>query len=153
MTLGPRSCGFSLFASHWHRWELLARRQLVMPCVSHCWVIGRSYLSDIRTFLISTCRSTLGDRTHLFGHQRAWGSLGWGVFALMSGFLVDAMSDGKVMKNYSGLFYTMLVVITFDWLVVLRMQVGIMTNTHRLPLSNHYVPIRRTFTRRPAPLY
>ncbi|XP_017095251.2 major facilitator superfamily domain-containing protein 6 isoform X1 [Drosophila bipectinata] len=60
------------------------------------------------------CFGILGDRHHLYGKQRLCGSLGWGVFALLAGVLVDNMSRGEVNKNYTVVFWMALIIMGFD---------------------------------------
>ncbi|XP_016983471.1 major facilitator superfamily domain-containing protein 6-B isoform X1 [Drosophila rhopaloa] len=60
------------------------------------------------------CFGILGDRHHLYGKQRLCGSLGWGVFALLAGVLVDHMSLGEVDKNYTAVFWMALIIMGFD---------------------------------------
>ncbi|XP_017059937.1 major facilitator superfamily domain-containing protein 6-B isoform X1 [Drosophila ficusphila] len=60
------------------------------------------------------CFGILGDRHHLYGKQRLCGSLGWGVFALLAGVLVDHMSVGEVNKNYTAVFWMALIIMGFD---------------------------------------
>lgn len=45
-----------------------------------------------------------------------WGAVGWGIFSLLAGLLVDEMSRGESFKNYTGVFYMMLFLIAFDML-------------------------------------
>lgn len=53
------------------------------------------------------CFDLLGKRHELYGHQRVWGSVGWGLFSLLGGLLVDANSMHQSYKNYSVIFYLM----------------------------------------------
>lgn len=55
------------------------------------------------------CFEMLGDKPHLYGNQRLWGAVGWGIFSVMAGLLVDAFSKGASVKNYSVAFYMMAV--------------------------------------------
>lgn len=48
---------------------------------------------------------SIDDRPHLYGLQRLWGSLGFGIVSLLAGLLVDVMSDGQLLKDYSIVFY------------------------------------------------
>lgn len=58
----------------------------------------------------------LVDDPHLYGKQRLWGSLGYGVLSVVSGLIVDAISgDGP--KNYLPAFYLTLAVLTFDMVI------------------------------------
>ena len=67
------------------------------------------------------CFEMLGDKPQLYGNQRLWGAIGWGVFSLLAGFLVDKFSSGTV-KNYSIVFYMTLIIITFDMVVSTRLK-------------------------------
>ncbi|KAF2887038.1 hypothetical protein ILUMI_19135 [Ignelater luminosus] len=50
------------------------------------------------------CFQLLGDKPHKYGYQRMYGALGWGLFSIMSGFLVDYFSEGESKKNYAPVF-------------------------------------------------
>lgn len=70
------------------------------------------------------CFGILGDRHHLYGRQRLCGSLGWGIFALLSGLLVDVMSEeGSSEKNYTIVFWMTLVIMGFDMLTSTKLKV------------------------------
>ncbi|KAH8378630.1 hypothetical protein KR009_000412 [Drosophila setifemur] len=60
------------------------------------------------------CFGILGERHHLYGKQRLCGSLGGGIFALLSGVLVDKMSGSEVDKNYTVVFWMALIIMGFD---------------------------------------
>lgn len=68
------------------------------------------------------CFEMLEDKPHLYGHQRLWGAVGWGSVSLVSGLLVDEFSKGKTYKDYSVLFYMMLILILMDMLVSKRLK-------------------------------
>lgn len=68
------------------------------------------------------CFEMLGDKHHLYGNQRLWGAVGWGCVSLVSGVLVDEFSKGKTYKDYSVLFYMMLVLILMDMLVSKKLK-------------------------------
>ncbi|KAH8418715.1 hypothetical protein KR222_002804 [Zaprionus bogoriensis] len=74
------------------------------------------------------CFGILGERHHLYGRQRLCGSLGWGIFALLAGLLVDIMSDeGSTDKNYTIVFWMTLVILGFDMLASTKLK---HTQTH-----------------------
>ncbi|GLV42704.1 Sugar baby [Carabus blaptoides fortunei] len=80
------------------------------------------------------CFEKLGDKPNLYGNQRLWGSIGWGTFSIIAGFLVDANSEGETKKNYSSAFYLMLVMMGLDVLVSSRLkynQINISNNILR----------------------
>lgn len=47
----------------------------------------------------------IGDKHSDFGKQRCWTSIGWGMVATLSGWLVDYFSHDEVQKNYTPLSY------------------------------------------------
>ncbi|KAG6458027.1 hypothetical protein O3G_MSEX010620 [Manduca sexta] len=57
-----------------------------------------------------------GVEVSLYGKQRLWGSVGWGIFSLLTGILIDVMSDGAY-KNYFIAFIFMLIFLSCDVLV------------------------------------
>ncbi|XP_069691840.1 major facilitator superfamily domain-containing protein 6-like isoform X2 [Periplaneta americana] len=60
------------------------------------------------------CFEMLGDQPSRYGHQRLWGAVGWGIFAVIAGVLVDEMSKGKSQEDYTIVFYMMLVMLLLD---------------------------------------
>ncbi|EAA09500.5 AGAP005188-PA [Anopheles gambiae str. PEST] len=68
------------------------------------------------------CFEMLGDKPHLYGNQRLWGSIGWGTVSLFAGFLVDTLSEGKLTKDYTIVFYMTIVLIGFDMLCSSKLQ-------------------------------
>lgn len=66
----------------------------------------------------------IGDKHALYGNQRLWGAIGWGIFSLLAGLLVDEMSRGMGgYKDYSGVFYLMIALIGIDLLVSFPIEV------------------------------
>lgn len=54
------------------------------------------------------CFDLLGKRHELYGRQRLWGAVGWGIFSLLAGTFVDLnSSESTVFKNYSVIYYLM----------------------------------------------
>lgn len=68
------------------------------------------------------CFEMLGENHHLYGNQRLWGAVGWGIFSLIAGLLVDKFSEGQATKNYAIVFYMMLLLIFCDMLVSKRLK-------------------------------
>nr|XP_013189420.1 unnamed protein product [Amyelois transitella] len=62
------------------------------------------------------CFNVLGDRVDQYGKQRLWGSVGWGIFSLTTGALIDLFSDGAY-KNYAIAFILMFVFMCGDVIV------------------------------------
>lgn len=78
--------------------------------------------NDYSNEFVTDQNRTAGGEHNLYGNQRLWGSVGWGVISIFSGFLVDAFSKDEVVKDYSVLFYIMLIFIALDMLVSSRLQ-------------------------------
>lgn len=53
------------------------------------------------------CFDLLGKRFDLYGRQRSFGAIGFGLFALLAGYWVDAVSGPKAYKDYSVIYYLM----------------------------------------------
>ncbi|XP_023942690.1 major facilitator superfamily domain-containing protein 6-A isoform X2 [Bicyclus anynana] len=68
------------------------------------------------TFADAICFNLLGTKISLYGKQRLWGSVGFGLFSLLTGVLIDAFSSGAV-KNYTVAFVLMFVFLCGDVLV------------------------------------
>ena len=66
----------------------------------------------------------LGDHPSHFGYQRLWGTVGWGIFAIISGLLVDEFSRGLAQKDYTVVFYLMLIMLLSDVIVSSRLKVS-----------------------------
>lgn len=70
------------------------------------------------------CFELLGDAPQKYGHQRLWGSVGWGTFSIISGLLIDKFSEGHTNKNYAVGFYLMIVLIGLDIFVSSKIKVS-----------------------------
>lgn len=53
------------------------------------------------------CFDLLGKRHELYGRQRSFGAIGWGITSLLGGALVDSISGQQAYKNYSVIYYIM----------------------------------------------
>ena len=53
-----------------------------------------------------------------FGHQRLWASVGWGLSALIVGYLVDIASESRLLFDYSPAFTVMTVLLIIDLFVI-----------------------------------
>jgi exosortase/archaeosortase len=68
--------------------------------------------------------SILGDQPSHYGYQRLWGAVGWGLFAIISGLLVDEFSKGQAQKDYTVVFYMMIILLSLDVIVSSRLKVS-----------------------------
>lgn len=46
-----------------------------------------------------------------------WGSIGFGIFGISAGYLVDVLSHSSTDKDYTSIFYIMLIAMIFDMIV------------------------------------
>ncbi|XP_015114368.1 major facilitator superfamily domain-containing protein 6 [Diachasma alloeum] len=64
------------------------------------------------------CFDLLGDDGRKeYGKQKMWGSIGFGIFGISAGYLVDVFSRGQSVKDYTCIFYIMLIAMIFDMIV------------------------------------
>lgn len=69
------------------------------------------------------CVCVVGKNAHRFGKQRLWGSFGYGAMSVVAGFLVDEMSRGQALKDYSGVFYLAMGLLLCDTMALSRVEV------------------------------
>ncbi|CAG7717968.1 unnamed protein product, partial [Allacma fusca] len=69
------------------------------------------------------CFQLLGDKPQYYGSQRLYGAIGWGLFALISGFLIDTVSGTKLLKDYTPAFYLMAGMLVLDLVVSYKWDV------------------------------
>lgn len=65
------------------------------------------------------------DKTSNYGRQRCFGALGWGLFSVLAGFMVDLFSDGAAKKNYLPVFCLSIIMLTVDFAVSLNIKVSL----------------------------
>ncbi|XP_050457331.1 major facilitator superfamily domain-containing protein 6 isoform X1 [Cataglyphis hispanica] len=65
------------------------------------------------------CFDLLGyEKRNDYGKQKMWGSIGFGIFGISAGYLVDLLSEGQYEKDYTCIFYIMLIAMIADIVVV-----------------------------------
>ncbi|XP_072755579.1 major facilitator superfamily domain-containing protein 6 isoform X1 [Anoplolepis gracilipes] len=65
------------------------------------------------------CFDLLGyEKRNDYGKQKMWGSIGFGIFGISAGYLVDLLSEGQYEKDYTCIFYIMLIAMIADIIVV-----------------------------------
>ncbi|XP_019640591.1 PREDICTED: major facilitator superfamily domain-containing protein 6-like [Branchiostoma belcheri] len=70
-------------------------------------VPGLSIHASVLTQSDAYTMQTLGEeKTEGYGRQRLWGSIGWGIFATVSGFSTDLLGDENGQSNYDFAFYS-----------------------------------------------
>lgn len=68
------------------------------------------------------CFELLEGKHENFGQQRVWGSIGWGIFTVIAGYLVDRNSEGNF-KDYTPAFLLMAGLTVVDLLCSMKMRI------------------------------
>ncbi|EFA00564.1 major facilitator superfamily domain-containing protein 6 [Tribolium castaneum] len=63
------------------------------------------------------CFQLLGDKPNRYGYQRLFGALGWGIFSVIAGLMVDSLSEGSSKKNFESAFYLSFAFLLLDFAV------------------------------------
>ena len=80
------------------------------------------------------CHQMLGDEAdRRYGEHRLWASVGWGLMAAVSGYLVDLDSQNSLLHNYNWAFLLMLIFWSADIFVVSSLQIAPQTVTSTNP--------------------
>lgn len=53
-----------------------------------------------------------------------WGAVGWGLFSVIAGLLIDLASMGKTYKDYTPSYYLTVIILAINILAVCRIKVG-----------------------------
>ncbi|CAL1274955.1 unnamed protein product [Larinioides sclopetarius] len=92
-------------------------------------------LSDV------ACYEVLGEQRHLYGRQRLFGTIGWSLSCLLSGYLSDLATGDSSKKDYSPGFYLMLCLMLTDTFILCKMPLS-----KDVKLStNIYKDVRKVF--------
>ncbi|CAL1299107.1 unnamed protein product [Larinioides sclopetarius] len=70
----------------------------------------------------AACFNALEDRSELYGKQRMWGTMGWGTFAFLAGYLNQWATGSSSKYNYSAGFYMSIVLFLMDLLVISKLK-------------------------------
>lgn len=65
----------------------------------------------------------IGNKPNLFGKQRCWGAIGWGIFSILAGWLVDIFSSSEENKNYLPIHYLCLLVLLCNFFTASKLEV------------------------------
>ncbi|XP_076344916.1 major facilitator superfamily domain-containing protein 6-like isoform X2 [Tachypleus tridentatus] len=72
----------------------------------------------------TACHEMLVGTEHEYGKQRLWGTLGWGIAAVLSGYLIRIFSKKSSFIDYSPGFFVMAVLLFCDILVIFFAKVS-----------------------------
>ncbi|XP_011495968.1 PREDICTED: major facilitator superfamily domain-containing protein 6 [Ceratosolen solmsi marchali] len=77
------------------------------------------------------CLDLLGDEKNKdYGKQKMWGSIGFGIFGIGTGYLTDLFSKGDEIKDYTCIFYIMLIAMIFDILISTTLKKNCLRDTN-----------------------
>ncbi|KAL6262571.1 hypothetical protein P5V15_005363 [Pogonomyrmex californicus] len=92
--------------------------------------LGNTFYYISLTITDAICFDVLGENERLkYGKQRLWGSVGYCLTALLSGYAIDLWSQGKVYKDYTPAFIIMLVLFCFDLVCCKKLKLPQMLNS------------------------
>jgi len=69
------------------------------------------------------CLVFIEDKPEDYGRQKCWGSVGWGLFSMIIGLLVDRVSEKKKKKDYSPLFYSSILLTVLNLITIPKIKV------------------------------
>ncbi|XP_050548921.1 uncharacterized protein LOC126910411 [Daktulosphaira vitifoliae] len=89
----------------------------------------------------SLCLDLLGQNHHYFGKNKCWTSIGWGVFSIIGGWLVDNFSPNPRHKNYSPIFLSSIMLTIFYLIVALKIKI-VETTGKKNNVDGQFVSVR-----------
>jgi MFS family permease len=85
-------------------------------------VIGRTAMHIGVSLSDAICFNILDDKKAEYGKQRVWGSVGWGIFSVIAGLLVDWVSRGKMAKDFTPNYVLMACIFTFNIYIATKLK-------------------------------
>ncbi|GIY40506.1 MFS_1_like domain-containing protein [Caerostris extrusa] len=70
----------------------------------------------------AACFNALGKKPELYGKQRMFGTIGWGSFALLAGYLNQLFTGASSKYSYSAGFYMLALLFVIDLLVISKLK-------------------------------
>ncbi|GIY75123.1 MFS domain-containing protein [Caerostris darwini] len=78
--------------------------------------------TTVESITDAACGNTLGEEMELFGRQRMFGTIGWGIFSLVAGSLNHLFSKSSNVVNYAPGFYMSVIFYSLDVFVLLKLN-------------------------------
>ncbi|CAL4131794.1 unnamed protein product, partial [Meganyctiphanes norvegica] len=88
-----------------------------------CLLLEQFGTSTCVTMTDTVCFTILGDDRHKYGEQRVWGTVGMGLFCIVSGGLIDLYSQNLPQKDYLPAFILSFVILIIDIALVAKMKI------------------------------
>lgn len=83
-------------------------------CVSVC--------SVATSFSDAICFNELEENAHLYGKQRLWGTVGWGLLSPVAGYLNEALSGDSFLKAYQPGAILQIIILMYDLYIVSKLK-------------------------------
>lgn len=81
----------------------------------------------------AVCFDVLGNGGEMsYGRQRVWGTIGFGITAFLSGFLIDLWSTDDNMKSYTPAFILVFVFCIIDLLCCTKLELPVLSGTESI---------------------
>lgn len=87
-------------------------------------LIEQMGLSACVTITDAVCLQILGSERHKYGEQRLWGTIGMGLFSVITGALVDLYSKDLPQTDYLPAVIICVMLMTADMILVSRMKIS-----------------------------
>nr|CAI5862004.1 unnamed protein product [Callosobruchus analis] len=110
--------------------------------------VGSIGFNVVNSTTDAICFDIIGEE-YDYGKQRVWGTIGWGLSALFSGYIVDLFSGSSI--SYTPAFIIMLVFSIFDLLACTKLKLPVMNAPENIfkeikhLMNNRHVAIFITF--------
>lgn len=89
-------------------------------------------LSGVATsFSDAICFNELAENGHLYGKQRLWGTIGWGLFSPVAGYMNDLLTGDSFLKAYQPGAILQIVILMYDLYIVSKLK------THNVKYSQN----------------
>lgn len=85
-------------------------------------VVGYTCMAFIVSVSDAICFGMLDDKPQHYGRQRLWGAIGNSIVGLISGIIIDTVSEGQAVKNYTIAFSIFAGFLLLDVLVISRLK-------------------------------
>ncbi|KAG8179146.1 hypothetical protein JTE90_015336 [Oedothorax gibbosus] len=76
----------------------------------------------VSSFSDAICFNELRENGHLYGRQRLWGTIGWGLFSPLAGYLNELVSGDSFLKAYQAGALVQVILLIYDLCIVNRLK-------------------------------
>ncbi|GFU91815.1 major facilitator superfamily domain-containing protein 6-B [Trichonephila clavipes] len=80
-------------------------------------------LTTLESLTDAACGNALEGKMELYGRQRMYGTIGWGMFALLAGYLNHVVTGSSLLVSYWPGFYMAIIFYIFDIGAICKLQI------------------------------